>query len=419
MQTPNRAQAHYGWYVVAATILLLLVAAGVRSVPGIMLVPIMQDTGWDRSAVSLAVSLGLVVFGLGSPFAGALIGRFGPRRVAVAGIVLMAVSSAVSAAMREIWQMDLVWGALSGLSTGLGGAVIGASVANRWFYARRGLVSGIFGAATSAGQLLFTPALAGLVLSLGWRSTSLVVAAIAAIIIAPVWLILRDEPADKGLRPYGAPASDAIAPPARTQSAPGSVMAAALRSPTFWLLAGTFFVCGFSSNGIVGTHFMAYAADCGLGAMTAAGLLSVMGVMNFAGTMGSGWLTDRVDPRKLLLVYYVFRGASLVLLPFFTEEVGVSFFMILFGLDYIATVPPTQVLVADNFGRKNVGLVYGWVFCAHQIGAALSSALGGAIRQQFGAYGFAFAISGVMAIIAGIVALRIARPAPQAATSVA
>jgi sugar phosphate permease len=419
VQTPNRAQAHYGWYVVAATILLLLVAAGVRSVPGIMLVPIMQDTGWDRSAVSLAVSLGLVVFGLGSPFAGALIGRFGPRRVAVAGIVLMAVSSAVSAAMREIWQMDLVWGALSGLSTGLGGAVIGASVANRWFYARRGLVSGIFGAATSAGQLLFTPALAGLVLSLGWRSTSLVVAAIAAIIIAPVWLILRDEPADKGLRPYGAPASDAIAPPARTQSAPGSVMAAALRSPTFWLLAGTFFVCGFSSNGIVGTHFMAYAADCGLGAMTAAGLLSVMGVMNFAGTMGSGWLTDRVDPRKLLLVYYVFRGASLVLLPFFTEEVGLSFFMILFGLDYIATVPPTQVLVADNFGRKNVGLVYGWVFCAHQIGAALSSALGGAIRQQFGAYGFAFAISGVMAIIAGIVALRIARPAPQAATSVA
>jgi sugar phosphate permease len=414
VQTPNRAQAHYGWYVVAATILLLLVAAGVRSVPGIMLVPIMQDTGWDRSAVSLAVSLGLVVFGLGSPFAGALIGRFGPRRVAVAGIVLMAVSSAVSAAMREIWQMDLVWGALSGLSTGLGGAVIGASVANRWFYARRGLVSGIF-----AGQLLFTPALAGLVLSLGWRSTSLVVAAIAAIIIAPVWLILRDEPADKGLRPYGAPASDAIAPPARTQSAPGSVMAAALRSPTFWLLAGTFFVCGFSSNGIVGTHFMAYAADCGLGAMTAAGLLSVMGVMNFAGTMGSGWLTDRVDPRKLLLVYYVFRGASLVLLPFFTEEVGLSFFMILFGLDYIATVPPTQVLVADNFGRKNVGLVYGWVFCAHQIGAALSSALGGAIRQQFGAYGFAFAISGVMAIIAGIVALRIARPAPQAATSVA
>lgn len=410
MQRPNRARVYYGWYVVAATILLLLVAAGVRSVPGIMLVPIMQDTGWERSAISLAVSIGLVVFGLASPFAGALIGRFGPRRVAVAGIMLMAISSGASAAMREIWQMDLIWGALSGLSTGLGGAVVGASVANRWFYTRRGLVSGIFGAATSAGQLIFTPALTGLVLGLGWRSTSLIVAGLATLIIIPVWLIMRDEPADKALLPYGAPASAAIAPPARTQAAHGSVMAGALRSPTFWMLAGTFFVCGFSSNGIIGTHFMAYAADCGLGALTAAGLLSVMGVMNFAGTMGSGWLTDRVDPRRLLLIYYVFRGASLLLLPLFTEEVGLSFFMILFGLDYIATVPPTQVLVADNFGRKNVGLVYGWVFCAHQLGAALSSALGGAIREQFGAYGFAFAVSGVMAIVAGLVALRIARP---------
>ena len=415
MQKAQGRKVFYGWYVVAATILLLLVAAGVRSVPGIMLVPIMQDTGWDRSAISLAISLGLVVFGLGSPFAGGLIGRFGPRRVAVAGILLMAFSSAVSAAMREIWQMDLVWGALSGLSTGLGGAVIGASVANRWFYTKRGLVSGIFGAATSAGQLIFTPALTGLVLAFGWRTTSLVVAGIAAMIVVPVWLIMRDEPADKGLLPYGAPASDGVAPPARFQSATGSVMAAAYRSPTFWMLAGTFFVCGFSSNGIIGTHFMAHAADCGLGALTAAGLLSVMGVMNFAGTMGSGWLTDRVDPRKLLLIYYVFRGASLLLLPLFTEEVGLSFFMILFGLDYIATVPPTQVLVADNFGRRNVGLVYGWVFCAHQLGAALSSALGGAIREQFGAYAFAFAVSGVMAIVAGVVALRITRPAPLGA----
>ncbi len=416
MQNAQGRRLFYGWYVVAATILLLLVAAGVRSVPGIMLVPIMQDTGWERSAISLAISLGLVVFGLGSPFAGALIGRFGPRRVAVAGIMLMALSSAISATMREIWQMDLVWGALSGLSTGLGGAVIGASVANRWFYTKRGLVSGVFGAATSAGQLIFTPALTGLVLGFGWRTTSLIVAGLAAIIIVPVWVIMRDEPADVGLRPYGAPATDIGAPPSRTQSATRSVMAGALRSPTFWMLAGTFFVCGFSSNGIIGTHFMAYAADCGLGALTAAGLLSVMGVMNFAGTMGSGWLTDRVDPRKLLLVYYVFRGASLLLLPLFTEEVGLSFFMILFGLDYIATVPPTQVLVADNFGRKNVGLVYGWVFCAHQLGAALSSLMGGAIRELFGAYGFAFAVTGVMAIVAGLVALRITRQAPLAST---
>lgn len=400
---------HYAWYVVVVTVVLMMVSMGVRSAPGVMLVPIMQDTGWERGVVSLAVSLGLVVFGLGSPFAGALITRFGLRAVGTAGILLLAASTAVSAAMREVWQMDVFWGALTGLSSGLAGAVIGASVANRWFQTRRGLVSGVFGAASSAGQLIFTPALSALTQDQGWRNATLVLAIIAAAIAIPVWLILRDDPAQVGALPYGAAAGSHAAPASPGQTPASGVMAAAFRSPTFWLLAGTFFVCGFSSNGIIGTHFIAYAADCGIGALTAAGLLSLMGVMNFAGTLGSGWLTDRVDPRKLLLMYYGFRGLSLLLLPLFREEAGLTFFMILFGLDYIATVPPTQVLVADNFGRKNVGLVYGWVFCAHQLGAALATWMGGAVREAFGAYGYAFIATGVLALLAGLLALRISR----------
>ncbi|MBX7212509.1 MAG: MFS transporter [Thermoflexales bacterium] len=398
---------YYGWFVVVAAIALALLAAGVRSIPGIMLTPIMQDTGWERASISGAVSVGLIVFGLSSPLAGALIARFGPRLVATAGTVLIALSTALSASMQSVLGMYLFWGALSGLATGLGGAVIGATVTNRWFHTHRGLVSGIFGAATSAGQLIFIPALTQATNVSGWRTTTLGVSALALLLVIPVWLILRDNPSDKGLLPYGAP--EGLPSKAASPGATNGVMSLALRSPTFWLLAGTFFVCGFSSNGIVGTHFMAYAADCGIAALTAAGMLSIMGVMNFAGTLASGWLTDKVDPRKLLLAYYVFRGVSLVLLPLFTETTGLTLLMILFGLDYIATVPPTQVLVADNFGRQNVGLVYGWVFCAHQLGAAISAFLGGAIRDSLGSYGFAFVMTGIVAMVAGVVALRISR----------
>lgn len=333
------------------------------------------------------------------------------RWLVLVGLVLTGGSLIASAFMTEIWQMYLFWGALSGIGTGLLATVLGATVAARWFVAQRGLVTGIFGAATSAGQLIFVPLLMRLMLGLGWRTTTLWLAGILLLILIPVALLMRNDPAEIGLRPYGAPSGPALAPPPLERMA--AVMGRALRTPEFWLLAGTFFICGFTSTGLVGTHLIPYAVDCGISEIVAADMLALMGAMNFAGTILSGWLTDRYDPRKLLAVYYGFRGLSLLLLPWITTPGGLAFFAILFGLDYIATVPPTVSLVADSFGRRNVGTVFGWVFCAHQVGAALAAWIGGVARQMAGDYALAFVAAGVLAVMAGMLALRIQRRAAQ------
>jgi predicted MFS family arabinose efflux permease len=319
-----------------------------------------------------------------------------------------------SALMQAPWQMMLFWGAISGLATGLVGAVMGTAVANRWFYARRGLVLGIFGAATSAGQLIFLPAIVWMVGLIGWRGASYALAAFAAALVPLVFLLMRDNPADVGQLPYGL----AKAPPPAPRPNALAVMGRAVRSPAFWLLCATFFICGATSNGLVGTHLVPHAVDHGISQTTAAGVLALMGMMNFVGTLGSGWLTDRYDPRRLLAIYYGFRGISLLFLPFVTEPFGLALFAILFGLDYIATVPPTSALVADTFGRQNAGTVFGWVFCAHQIGAALAAWLGGLTRDLTGDYGLAFLAAGVLAITATVLSLginRAASPAPVAA----
>jgi sugar phosphate permease len=386
----------------------------VRSAPGVFIVSVEKEMEWTRAAISFAVSIGLVLFGLTAPFSGRLIDNFGPRKVMIAGLALTGVSMIMGAAISQLWQLNLIWGVLSGIGTGIVGSVLGATVAVRWFIERRGLVVGIFGAATSAGQLVFVPFLSALAVNFGWREATIVLGAIALTLIAPVLILMRNDPSDVGLKPYGLSQVTQVVKPI----ADPDIMRRAVRTPEFWLLAGTFFVCGATSNGLIGTHFIAHAMDCGIPQITAASTLALMGIFNFVGTIASGWLTDRVDPRKLLACYYTFRGLSLLLLPFVTDPLGLSVFAILFGLDYIATVPPTTALVADRFGRKNVGTVYGWVFCAHMIGAALASWLGGIARDQLGAYTAAFLIAGVIAIAAGGMALVIRRaPKVQMATA--
>ena len=403
-----RGEFFYGWVIVGITVVVLIGAAGIRSAAGVMILPMQGETGWALSTISLSVSLGLLLFGFTGPFSGALMERFGLRNMVLVGLLMIAASMIVSARMTTEWELVLFWGILSGVGSGLIGTVLGATVASRWFVANRGLVVGIFGAATSAGQLIFLPLLMQLVLSLGWRTTTFILAVIMLALLLPVFLVLRDDPADVGLRPYGAPAD---MPPAASLPKVGmlSTMQHATRTPEFWLLAGTFFVCGFTSTGLIGTHLIPYAVDCGIAEITAAGMLALMGAMNFAGTITSGWLTDRYDPRKLLAIYYSFRGLSLLLLPWINTPAGLAFFAILFGLDYIATVPPTVSLVADTFGRRQVGIVYGWVFCAHQIGAALAAWLGGVTREVLGGYGVAFFAAGVLAVLAGMLVLRIQR----------
>lgn len=426
MKGESRGRLYYGWIVVAVVFLALLVSAGVRAAPTVLINPLENELGWGRATISFAVSIGLLLYGLSGPVAGWLMDRFGPKLLTLAGLAVIGGSTLAGATVTELWQLNLFWGVLSGVGTGVVAPVLGATVANRWFFERRGLVLGIFGAAASAGQLVSVPALMWLVVAVGWRQGVVFLALAALTVIVPILLFMRDDPRKMGLRPYGdtepeepavqgSPAPEPGTPLADVDPQRSGVLRRAVRAPEFWLLSGSFFICGASSNGIIGVHFIPHSIDHGIPEVTAAGVLALMGAMNFVGTIASGFLTDRYDPRKLLAVYYSLRGLSLLLLPFVTHFEGLAIFAVFFGLDYIATVPPTVALVADRFGRMNVGTVFGWVFFSHQLGAALASYLGGVARDSLGDYTAAFIIAGILAGMAALMALLVRRQRPPAA----
>jgi sugar phosphate permease len=404
----------YGWVIVLVTGAVLLATAGVRSAPGAFLVSMQGQPGWSTASLSFAAAIGLLAYGLAGPISGRLMGAIGIRRVTILSLVLTAASLVAAVFVSDIWLLTLTFGLLSGLATGLVASVLGATVANRWFIERRGFVVGIFGASTSAGQLVFFPLLTTVAVAFGWRAGAIVLVALALILLVPVLLFFREDPADIGSLPLGADPGTPIAPAPPPEP---RIMRRAVRSMDFWFLASTFFICGATSNGLIGQHFIAHAVDHGFTQVSAAGALAVMGAFNFVGTIASGWLTDRVDPRKLLLVYYGFRGVSLLLLPFLHDSMGIFAFSVLFGLDYIATVPPTVALCADRFGRRNVGVVYGWVFASHMFGAAIAAWVAGLVRENVGDYAAAFVAAGWIAIIAGFAALAIRKERPAAAAS--
>jgi sugar phosphate permease len=404
----------YGWVVVAVTAIVVLITAGVRSAPGAFLLTMTTEPGWSTASVSFAAAAGLIVFGFAGPLSGWLMGRIGVRNVVLLSLVMTGSALLATSLAREIWQLTLLFGLVSGLGTGLVASVLGPTVATRWFIKDRGLVVGIFGASNSAGQLVFFPFLTALSVAVGWRVGAVVLGVISLALILPVLIWLRNDPADVGERPRGATegAISHVKPPDH------GVMRGAIRTSDFWFLAGTFFICGATSNGLVGQHFIPHAVDHGFTAVAASGALAVMGVFNFIGTIASGWLTDRYDPRRLLLIYYGFRGVSLLFLPFVHDTMSIAAFAILFGLDYIATVPPTVALVADRFGQHNVGIVYGWVFASHMVGAAIAAWVAGLVRENVGDYAAAFVAAGWIAIVAGFAALAIRRKGPDAEPAV-
>jgi sugar phosphate permease len=409
-----RRALFYGWVVVAVTAVVVLVTAGVRSAPGAFLLTMTSEPGWSTASVSFAAAAGLIVFGFAGPLSGSLMGRIGVKNVVLLSLLVTGGALLATSLVREIWQLTLLFGLVSGLGTGLVASVLGPTVATRWFVKDRGLVVGVFGASNSAGQLIFFPLLTGMAVAAGWRVGAVVLGVISLALILPVVLWLREDPADVGERPRGASEGEIahVRPPDR------GVMRGAVRTADFWFLAGTFFVCGATSNGLVGQHFIPHAVDHGFTPVAASSALAVMGVFNFIGTIASGWLTDRVDPRKLLLVYYGFRGVSLLFLPFVHDTMSIAAFAILFGLDYIATVPPTVALVADRFGQHNVGVVYGWVFASHMVGAAIAAWVAGIVRETAGDYSAAFVAAGWIAVVAGFAALMIRRRGPDAEAQV-
>ena len=406
-------RVHYAWIVAAVGFVTLITAAGFRSTSSVLIVPLQHEFGWSRATISLSISINLILYGLGGPFAAALVERFGVRRVVIGALVGVSAGSSLTVFMSAPWQLDLLWGVVNGLATGAVSVPLAAIIANRWFVARRGLVTGLFAAANATGNLVFLPALASIIAHWGWRYAAVTVSVVAFAVVLPlVALLLRDRPADVGIEPFGALEPE---PPHVRNGNPFRGAVAGLREtwrvPSFQLLAGSFFICGLSTNGLIGTHLIPAAMDHGLGEVAAASLLATIGVFDIVGTTCSGWLTDRHDPRLLLAWYYGLRGLSLLALPyaFGSPHFGLILFVVFYGLDWIATVPPTVALTAEIFGRDRVGVVFGWIFCAHMFGAAFAAWGAGAIRTWFGGYGWAFGTAGLLCLFATSLVLQIRR----------
>jgi len=412
MVSLERGRLHYGWIVAAITFVTLLAAAGIRATPGVLIVPLEQEFGWSRASISFAVSVNLILYGFLGPFSAALVDRLGARRTMVIAMTTLGIGVSLTSLMRANWQLVLLWGIVVGSGSGMMALALAATIVNRWFSQHRGLVMGVLTASTATGQLVFLPFLASIVEHFGWRPAVLTIAGVGLFTVPLIALFMRDRPADLGLMPVGAAAGTPPVPVAK-----GNPVTAALealgesaRSRDFWLLALSFFICGLSTNGLIGTHLIPACFDHGIPEVMAASLLATMGVFDFIGTTASGWLSDRWNSRYLLCWYYGLRGISLLFLPLALDSsIGLGFFAVFYGLDWIATVPPTVRLTADIFGKEKAGMVFGWIVASHQVGAAVAAFGAGVVRTYFGDYFDAFMIAGIACLIAAALVLRIGR----------
>lgn len=408
---------HPAWVAAAITFLTLVASAGFRSAPSVLIMPLEMSFGWTRDQISLAVSINVLLFGLTAPFSAALMERFGIRKVVMLALMTVGLGASGTIFMTSPWHLLMLWGVVVGIGTGSMALVFAASIANRWFVKRRGIVIGLLTAATATGQLVFLPGLSYLAVHHGWKSVSLTVGGGALIMVPIVALFLRERPSDLGLLPYGAP--DDWEPPKKHSMNAGKLAIVTLKESVkvrdFWYLVASFFVCGLSTSGLMGTHFIPAAMDHGMGQIAAASLLALVGVFDVVGTIFSGWLTDKYDPRKLLFFYYFLRGVSLFLLPsilFKSVHPSTLVFVIFYGLDWVATVPPTIMLCRSILGPSRATVVYGWVFAAHQIGGAIAAYGAAIFRVKFGDYAAAFYTSGFFCIITSVLVLRIAKGIP-------
>lgn len=410
MLLARRLGQNYAFLVVAVIFVTLLVSAGSRGAPGVLILPLEEAFGWSRSAISLAAAAGIFLYGLIGPFAVALMDRFGLRRTLIGALLLLSFAMAATSLVETPWQLALTIGVMAGLASGCMAVTLGAFVVNRWFAAHRGLAMGVLTASTATGTLVFVPGMAALSQNFGWQSVVLAVALAAAMLIPLIYIFVPERPASLGLRRYGASEMDAEPPrPAEgpLQVAIGSLLGA-VKTRVFWYLFATFFICGFTTNGLVGTHLIALCGDNGIPEVQAAGLLAMMGIFDLVGTTLSGWLTDRYDPRKLLFVYYGFRGLSLIYLPFSDFSFyQLSIFAVFYGLDWIATVPPTLRLTNEAFGDRSGPIIFGWIVAGHQLGAASAAFFAGTMRSVEGDYLMAFVIAGCTGIAAAVIALFI------------
>ena len=412
MSIHSERKIHPAWIAAIITFFTLIATSGFRSAPSVLMIPLEDSFGWGRDEISLAISVNVLLFGLTAPFAAALMERFGIRKVVMTALTTVGLGAGSTIFITQPWHLIALWGVIVGIGTGSMALVFAATIANRWFMTNRGLVIGILTAASATGQLIFLPGLSALAADHGWRAISITVALGAFVMVPVIALFLRERPSDIGMKPYGAPMNWVEPPRNSTNAAVVAIetLKSAMKIRNFWYLTGSFFVCGLSTSGLIGTHFIPAAHDHGMGQVAAASLLALVGVFDVVGTLASGWLTDRIDPKKLLFFYYFLRGVSLFLLPsilFSTVHPSTLVFVIFYGLDWVATVPPTVILCRTVLGPEKATVVYGWVFAAHQVGGSIAALGAGIARVHLGDYASAFYLSGFLCIMTAWAVLRI------------
>jgi MFS family permease len=408
----RKNRIHPAWIIAAITFATLFATSGFRSAPSVLILPLEDDFGWSRDVISLAVAINVLLYGLTAPFAAALMERFTVRKVVMAALTTVGTGALLTIFMTKSWHLMLLWGVIVGVGTGSMALVFAATIANRWFIKKRGLVIGILTAAAASGQLVFLPGLSKLAENPGWRASSLVIALGAYLMVPIIYFFLKEDPQSFNLKPYGA--EENWVPPQLQKGNAARNAINALRDASkvknFWYLVGSFFVCGLSTSGLIGTHFIPAAHDHGMMQVTAASLLALIGVFDVIGTIFSGILTDRIDPRKLLFFYYLFRGLSLFLLPsilFSSVHPTTLVFIIFYGLDWVATVPPTVMLCRQVLKPEQGAVIYGWVFAAHQVGGSIAAFGAAVLRIKFGDYAIAFYITGLLCVITSYFVLKI------------
>ena len=415
MTQPSKPRRiHPAWYAFGVTFLTLAASAGYRSAPSVLIIPLQDAFGWSRSTIAAAISINTLLFGLTAPFAAALMERFTVRKVVMSALTTVGIGSISTIFITRPWHLMLLWGVVVGIGTGSMALVFAANIANRWFIAKKGLVIGILTAASATGQLIFLPSLSTLAINHGWKSVGLTVGLASLSLVPLIYLFLKESPESIGATPFGAPADWSAPVQVKRNAAKEAinVLREASTHRDFWYITLSFLVCGLSTSGLVGTHFIPASHDHGMSEVTAASLLALIGVFDVVGTIFSGYLTDRIDPRKLLFFYYFLRGLSLFLLPsilFSTLHASTLVFIIFYGLDWVATVPPTIVLCRTILGPERATVIYGWVFAAHQIGGSVAALGAALLRVKFGNYAVAFYIAGILCLGASYIVLQIGK----------
>ena len=415
-RNPLNVRFFYGWVVVATTFTASLLAAGIRAAPQTFVRPLEAEFGWSRGAINAAVSINLVLYGAIGPIGGRIQDRRGPRVVMLVALVLLAVGAGATAFINRLWEFLLVWGLIVGTGAGGISSVLAASVAHRWFVRHRGVVLGLLNSAGSTGQVIFIPVVLSLIVAWGWRVAAMTLSGVAVVAFLLVWWLMRNDPADVGDEALGESEGNAAAAarPGGVAPVTATTVRDAIRTRTFWLLAGAYAICGGTSNGLIGANMIPHALDIGMSHQVASMTMAIMGGLNFVGTMGAGWLSDRMDPRKVLAGIYVLRAVALFILPSVTGPAGMFVFAVIYGLDWFATVPPVVAIVGNTFGRKSVGSIYGWIFLAHQLGGAAMAQGSGIAYDVFGDYGPSFLTGGVLAVLAVFMSMAIAKDPPAA-----